>query len=197
MCRIITAYIIIKCTIFYLIYLEDTYNRLSKCCQLRSYTEWYKLYAIKTLTMQPSVTQCTVQWDTGGRCANGRIGPTRIVVEWRQFDWLFILNNQWKWRNSGTILPLGVSATAPCSICQFPSGRGSLWIQRQAKRCVRWWRRISSVRCHASWIGPRRTHMLPLSRPSPSTGEWDLHNLYIIEFSSYQIYWGTSVCLLE
>ena len=28
----------------------------------------------------------------------------RIVFELRQFDWLFIFNNQLKWRNSGTIL---------------------------------------------------------------------------------------------
>ena len=42
--------------------------------------------------------------------------PRRTVFEWRQFDWLFIFNNQWKLRHSGTILrgtnPT-VSATAP------------------------------------------------------------------------------------
>ena len=32
--------------------------------------------------------------------------PRRTVFELPQFDWLFIFNNQWKWRNSGTILLL-------------------------------------------------------------------------------------------
>ena len=42
--------------------------------------------------------------------------PRRTVFELRQFDWLFIFNNQWKSRHSGTILrgtDPTVSATAP------------------------------------------------------------------------------------
>ena len=30
--------------------------------------------------------------------------PRRTVSEWRQFDRLFIFDNRWKWRNSGSIL---------------------------------------------------------------------------------------------
>ena len=42
--------------------------------------------------------------------------PRRIGPKLRQFDWLFIFNNQWKWRNLGTILrgtDPTISATAP------------------------------------------------------------------------------------
>ena len=42
--------------------------------------------------------------------------PRRTVFELRQFFWLFIFNDRWKWRNSGTILrgtDPTVSATAP------------------------------------------------------------------------------------
>ena len=45
--------------------------------------------------------------------------PRRTILELRQFDWLFIFNNQWKWRNSGMILrgtnPT-ISATAPWTL---------------------------------------------------------------------------------
>ena len=38
--------------------------------------------------------------------------PRRTVFELRQFDWLFIFDNQWKWRNSGTIVR-GTDPSAP------------------------------------------------------------------------------------
>ena len=45
--------------------------------------------------------------------------PSRIVPKWRQFDWLFLFNNQRKWRHLGTILrgtDPTVSAPAPIPV---------------------------------------------------------------------------------
>ena len=74
--------------------------------------------------------------------------PRRTVFEWHQFYWLFIFNNQWKWRHSGRILrgtDPTVSARIMCvlfdcsqNVVVVQSGSDLVCCHRVSRRRPRW-----------------------------------------------------------
>ena len=102
-------------------------------------TTWQHTQAASLTRWSVRASVCCRDGEQGAVALTIGSAPHRTVFELRQFDWLFIFNNQWKRCNSGTILrgtDPTVSATAPWYL-----------VFGELVHCV-WW---AGTLCFVSW----------------------------------------------